>query len=432
MSAAECRMHVSRYENLSAMHMRFLGQPFDAQPNLTDFLYASTTGSTGELRIAVAWAKRSGLGRAWDLLEDFRGRGGRVLLVVGVSEGGATREGLELAQQIADESYVFHDPQRTFHPKVYYTKDAAHGSRSLRVGSSNLTAGGLGWNYEASLWVDFDPGEQSDLTDGVEEWFDTLIADRTTCKPLTDQLIADIENSTDIRLGSEQRTRRTRTASDAPEDTDSQTSASINSIFAALGNALRKLPGLSSRIPALPGSAGSASTSGAHSGTSSPGAGPTGGTARPEPPTTGVRRRWMRMMDQTAAQQRTNPDTRLTAVLRLNKAGLPIDHQRYFREDLFGDLPWAVSPRTAGQEEVHIDFDVWIDGSDHGVHELRVTHQPSRDAKQHNVTTVLHWGDLNTILRETSYIDYIVTIERSTTDQFSLIISKKQRGEAII
>ncbi len=209
---------------------RFLAQPFADHPNLVDFIEHARDDGFDELKIAVAWAKRSGLGRVWDAIAEFRDNGGKVLLVVGVSEGGATKEGLELALRAADESYVFHDPKRTFHPKVYLASRG--GKRSLLVGSSNLTAGGLSWNYEASMWMDWDAGEGEDVTDSVFAWFETLIAETASCSRLTTELIEKLAMSEDIVLGSESRSRRVQKNKwDTPEDNDSAIVATISGLF---------------------------------------------------------------------------------------------------------------------------------------------------------------------------------------------------------
>ena len=84
------------------------------------------------LSIVSAWAKRSGLARVADRLAAFRARGGAIQMIVGVSEGGATREGLQLAMDLSDSAFVFHDPRRTFHPKVYMASGPLH--RELLVG----------------------------------------------------------------------------------------------------------------------------------------------------------------------------------------------------------------------------------------------------------------------------------------------------------
>src|SRR5436309_3293255 len=100
------------------MDVQFVSQPFADGYDLRDFLKtAEDDQNVTELRASVAWAKRSGLTRVQRSLEAIRGRG-RVQLIVGISEGGATRQGLELALELASDVYVFHDPTgRTFHPK---------------------------------------------------------------------------------------------------------------------------------------------------------------------------------------------------------------------------------------------------------------------------------------------------------------------------
>ena len=189
------------------MELRFIHQPYANRPNLVDFIDHAQDKQFDELLIATAWAKKSGLGRVYDAFSTFRAQGGRITLIVGVSEGGATKEGLELSINAADAAYVFHDPQRTFHPKVYFTKSAT-GARSLLVGSSNLTAGGLGWNFEASIWADWNTSEEGTLTDEVEAWFDSLIGEKSSCRLLTQDLIEQMEKSNDIVIGSETRARR--------------------------------------------------------------------------------------------------------------------------------------------------------------------------------------------------------------------------------
>lgn len=135
------------------MDVRFVAQPFDDGTDLRDFLHAVATGpDVVTLRIVVAWAKRSGLRRAADDLKSIRDRGGKVLAIVGVSEGGATEQGLSALMLQTDESHVFHDAGRTFHPKVYLAD--ADQRALLLVGSNNFTAGGLAWNYEAGLWCE--------------------------------------------------------------------------------------------------------------------------------------------------------------------------------------------------------------------------------------------------------------------------------------
>ena len=117
------------------MEVKFLSQPLASSDGLETFMDGLSSPSLDRITIVSAWAKRSGLARIADRLAAFRARGGNVELIVGVSEGGATKEGLELAMDLADEAFVFHHPGRTFHPKVYLATGVSQ--RELLVGSSN-------------------------------------------------------------------------------------------------------------------------------------------------------------------------------------------------------------------------------------------------------------------------------------------------------
>lgn len=412
------------------MRIRFVGQPFAAHQNLLDFVEHVKNGGFEELEIAVAWAKQSGLGRIWDALAEFRARGGKVTLVVGVSEGGATKEGLRIALDIADRAYVFHDPGRTFHPKVYLASSS--GARSLMVGSSNLTAGGLGWNYEASLWVDWDAGEGEDVTDSVGAWFESLISEKDSCAPLTADLIEKLEKSTDIVLGSESRARRfQKSRSDTPEDNDSTIAATISGLFKAVRAGLRKLPKQNAKYSAVPTTAAKSAS------TRTPTAVPSGvqqpvlGTDHALPDDN-IQRRWVKELDNTAAQQVKSQHSNPTGNLRLSMESMPVDHKRYFRESLFGGLPWTPTDGKDSEQEVVVGFHVWIDGNDLGVLDLRLSHDPRRVSGQGNVPTVLHWGVLSPVLKATTYIGQYVSIERTDVGEFNLVISRAPRGDYIV
>ncbi|WP_327415310.1 phospholipase D family protein [Streptomyces sp. NBC_01233] len=415
------------------MKLRFAGQPFADHPNLVDFIEHARDDGFDELKIAVAWAKRSGLGRVWDVLEEFRAQGGKVLLILGVSEGGATREGLELALQVADEGYVFHDPRRTFHPKVYFA--CSSGQRSLLVGSSNLTAGGLSWNYEASMWVDWDAGEGEDVTDEVSAWFDSLIAKTESCSPLTAELITDLEKSGDIVIGSESRARRVqKKKSDTPEDNDSAIVATISGLFKPVLAGLRKLPGLSSKIAPITSAPGTTVTK--KPAIKATGASGTPATVKkpalagPAPfPTADVHRRWFKHLDNTAAQQVKSAASNPTGNLRLSQEDASIDHKHYFRDDFFGGLPWTPTEGKDTEQEVVVGFRTWIDGTDLGIQELRLSHDPKRISGQGNVPTVLHWGALASEMRETNYVGLYISLECTTGGEYNLVISQAPRGD---
>lgn len=129
-----------------------------------------------------------------------------------------------------------------------------------------------------------------------------------------------------------------------------------------------------------------------------------GGPGQPQPRPTAARGplRWRKPnLPASDAQRPPTSDSNPTGNLRLAQAGFQVDGERidqttYFRNVVFGDLDWQ---RTGDREDAWADFAVTILGREFGVHRLRVSHNPGREAEQHNVTTTLHWGGLGETLR---------------------------------
>lgn len=409
------------------MEVRFLSQPFASSQSLDDFVDGIASPAIDRVTIVTAWAKGSGLSRIADRLDAFRSRGGRVEIIVGVSEGGATKEGLQLAMDLSDEAFVFHDPARTFHPKVYLATGAAR--REAIVGSSNLTAGGLGWNYEASLWISEDGDSPSSVFRDVTEWITNLRVQPMSCRRLDPALLASLLVSSDIAIASEGAARRSAGTRNVPEDSDSTTSGTVQGLFSAPAIQMRPLPPLPSAGRSTPRGTSTSSPSSAISTASPTASTPSvvaavGGTAT-------VLRRWFRELDRTQAQQvprGTNP----TGNLRLTQAGHAIRHETYFFRDFFGGLPWSPSTGNAAQQEVIVNFNCTVDGVSQGILPIRVSHYPARISGQANIPSVLHWGPtLGALLRNTSYVGQFVTLERLSGGTFTLTIDTAATGPFI-
>ena len=187
------------------MRARFLAQPFDDGEQTGEALAKALQEPGRQLFwSAVAWAKRSGLARIQADLVAFRAAGGHAAIVLGVDEGGATIEGLELAIKLFDEPYVFHDPgARTFHPKLYVVEGPS--TATMIVGSGNATRGGLFTNFEASVVLDLDLSAQADseMLVEVRKYFDRLLAETTYCRPLDRDLVDTLTADASIRVASE-------------------------------------------------------------------------------------------------------------------------------------------------------------------------------------------------------------------------------------
>jgi PLD-like domain len=394
------------------MEVQFATQPFADGQDLRDFLeIAQTDTNFTELRASVAWAKRSGLIRVRQSLETIRDRG-IAQLIIGISEGGATRQGLELALEIASEVYVFHDPTgRTFHPKVYLCSGTQHGM--LLVGSHNLTAGGVYYNYEAGLRCQLNLTDEADqlLATNVHNFFDRLISDQEVCRRLDHQLLAALLDDSTYRIGDEDiRRRRSSPAEDevgAPEDTDTVTEDETD------------------RAPIF-GRSASPKRSG-------PVTGPTASRTFPQHPIKAspieshAIRRWWKKMSASDAQHPPRPTSAVTGNLRLSKAGHPIDHKTYFRHDFFEDAHWErADPDDPAYEKCFVEMDVEVDGDHLGVMPFRVDYKPGRIADQNNVPTVLKWGGLGARLRGEDDTDEFVVVERLADGSYRLSIQANE------
>ncbi len=140
----------------------------------------------------------------------------------------------------------------------------------------------------------------------------------------------------------------------------------------------------------------------------------------------------MKRLDNTAAQQVKSVRSNATGNLRLSREDAAVDHKKYFREDFFGGLPWAPTDGKESEQEVVVGFRTWIDGYDLSIQELRISHDARRISGQGNVPTVLHWGPLARVLRDTNYVGLYVSLERLDNGDYNLIISHASRGDNLV
>lgn len=397
------------------MRIRLVGQPFDSSTNLYDFLtgIAKNYGS-GQLRVGVAWAKRSGLIRVESALRDFREQGGKLTCVVGISEGGATKQGLQLVLDLSDECYVFHDPSRTFHPKCYLFSDGMHAEAFL--GSNNLTAGGLFWNYELAshISLDLDIEEDNRLYNELDQWFSALVSESSICKRLDDSLLESLIQADEFQI----------------QDEDHPVTLSKRDILHDKGtaddrNQRNPIFGNSSTKKRLDPYQSTKSTSAIK--------GPGVIDARSEKPSGDsitVLHRWFKKLSYSDAQQPKTQRSNITGNLKLGMARHAIDHKVYFRDEFFGDAQWESTPQSRGvQERATISFHVTIGDTSHGIQELTVDHASYRVAGQSNVPTWLHWNSyMGRYLRTHSHVGEFITIEVLSDGTYRLTIKPAPIG----
>jgi hypothetical protein len=404
----------------STVGTRFITQPFEDGADMRDFLHAvAADPKTKTLRIVVAWAKRSGLVRAADDLRAIRDHGGRVLTIAGVSEGGATEQGLRALIDQTDEAYVFHDAGRTFHPKVYLGE--SDDRALLLVGSHNLTAGGMAWNYEAGVWLSLDLHVPADrqIRDDVVTYFERLRSDTEVCKALDlTALQAMLADGSLIIQDEDIRSKRIEAQeADAPEDTDSTVATEEQPAQKVFGKSqLKKRPALA-RPARKPHQAPPRKPA------------PIIGAVPGDAPAIAAVRRWYKLLGPSDAQHPPGARSHPTGNLKLSQEDFSIDHTTYFRRVLFGGLDWAPSAKIADMEEVWLPFQTVVRDEYLGELNLRVSHWPKRIEGQGNVPTWLHWDDLAARMRAINYVGDYVTLERTDAGAFALTIAPHPIGE---
>ncbi len=375
----------------------FRGQPFNDEDTAGSFLRQVLEDSGVEsLTIVVAWARFGGLRRLAPEITAFRERGGQLRIVLGIDEGGATVPGLKLAIRLADQPFVFHDrTARTFHPKLYLAEGPD--KAILLAGSSNLTAGGLLSNYEASLEVEFELPEEIDAKAlvGAREYIEMLLADEQLCLPLDEELLDRLIQDPRYVIAQSERRRQTA-ASEVSPDGFAQTGEASEGVFGVSQHDKPPVQGMPQR-------------------------------AREElrELEETVEFSWTKRLPATDAQQPPSPKSNPVGNLRLTKAGNPIDWRTWFREDMFGAASWFPGEDSKGNpiETATVQFLVTITGQSHGTVGLRVDHAPHRESGQHNHATVLHWGPLMPVLRATDYTGHTVTLRRMSDGAYRLDIS---------
>lgn len=143
-----------------------------------------SSGNYTKLKIVVAFAKQSGIGRLFNNLMNYRNSGGNLEAVVGIDHRITTYQALQQLSTLSNNNlFIHHDRGATdFHPKVYiFEKD--NSPEAILIGSSNLTTGGLYANYEANVLLS--PQSTQDdagfLTD-INSFYNSLLRDTNTKK----------------------------------------------------------------------------------------------------------------------------------------------------------------------------------------------------------------------------------------------------------
>lgn len=325
-------------------------------------------------------------------------------LIVGIDQEGTSKEALEEILNLNIDSYIFYQSEAPiFHPKIYLFEGDKE--TKLIVGSSNLTGRGLFTNVESSLLIEFDvtDNEGATLLTNLKTYYKTLFdfSDNNLFK--ISQPVIDDFNARGIVPDESERRRiySAKKISATPATTANtntvtvprRTTARIPANFpvkprvAATGGAVQQPTTIATPAPVQPAV-----------------------VSQPIPASQQPRVLvWQKLSLSRSDAQSVPAGTNGTGNLKLSQAGFRlngvlINHNTYFRNQVFQNLSWArTKPTSTTYEETICNFYITILGTSYGVQPIKLSYDPIRISNQANTPSWLHWGNtLMTLLQQTN------------------------------
>lgn len=407
------------------MRISFLGQGFEGQSinsvgnHLVKYLglscFYSFTGIS-------AFASESGVYGLSGYLNIAQHNFRSINLIVGIDLEGTSKEALEEILALNINSYIFYQrEQPVFHPKIYLFEGA--NDFKIILGSSNLTRGGLFTNVESSLLIEFDSADTEGLAllAELKGYYSSLFdfSDSNLFK-ISASIIADFYSTGIIP---DEVTRR----NNYHKKVNASTSTS-----SALPNALAIQNRTTAKVPA---SFPSKLRTGGSRHVTPPATSPTPpipatSSIQPviNPPTTRILV-WQKLTLSQSDAQSVPAGTNGTGNLKLSQArfkvnGVLINHDSYFRTQVFQNLSWArTKPTSATYEETICNFDITILGISYGIQPIKLSYDTIRISNQRNTPSWLHWGNvLMTILVNTNVTGRTLNLYQLSNNSFSIEI----------
>jgi HKD family nuclease len=299
----------------------------------------------------------------------------KLTIVVGIDQGGTSKEALEEILSLNIESYIFYQKENPiFHPKFYLFE----GTNDVKIilGSSNLTRTGLFTNIESSLLVEFNKTDKDGLA--------LLSEIKTYYKPLldfSDPNIFKINNKVinDFYLDGivpDEATRKRNYSKGTSSTSLNKSNKSkvpkriVPQVPSSIFPSKNKKSKPTTLISTIPVSASTISKNLV----------------------------WQKLKLSNSDAQDVPTGTAITGNLKLAQARFKlgasiIDQKTYFRNQVFNKLNWIkTKPLSSTYEETFGVFDISISGKPIGKFTLKLSHDSSRVAGQGNTPTWLHWG----------------------------------------
>ena len=319
-----------------------------------------------------AFASEAGIYGLSDHINSAKKNFKKLTIIVGIDQGGTSKEALEEILSLNIESYIFYQKENPiFHPKFYLFE----GTNEVKIilGSSNLTGTGLFTNIESSLLIEFNQTNKDGLAllSELKTYYKSLLN-------FSDPNIFKIDNKVinDFFLDGivpDEATRKRNYSKGTATSTGSKSKKS-------------KIPKRS--IPKIPSSIFPTKNK----------------KSKPKivvPVSASITSKklvWKKIKLSNSDAQDVPTGTAITGNLKLAQARFKlgttvIDQKTYFRNQVFNKLNWVKTKAHSNTyEEAFGVFNISISGKPIGKFTLKLSHDSVRIAGQGNTPTWLHWG----------------------------------------
>lgn len=385
---------------------KFLLQGFTAETHLVAIEHLFACPNLERVILSVAFVNKAGVELIASQIENAIPR---VEVFAGIRNQITTLQGLEQLLILDSILYVVDTGtrHRVFHPKIYY----ARGKNEARiiVGSANLTLGGLSNNIEASIALDLDLNDLSnlDIVTNIENELSNLVGTYPR------HVFNVTEASGLVSLQNEGRL--------VDESVYSHPRA-ISNIKTGKADGLPQIKlKVSPVIPLI-----KHYTRHERSDVSEPDSSNVE-ASEPTPTDQGLELVWrskpLTIRDLNIS---SGSNTHLTGSINLDKGLLEktIDHRHYFRDEIFSALIWTPK-NTTNVEESSAKFGLIIKGVDYGEFELKISHSTnteSKSYKQRNAMTRLRWGPMRKHIEREELIGRTLSLYRNVTDSERFVV----------
>lgn len=355
-----------------------------------------------------AFASEAGINGLAQYIEQAKKTYESLNIIVGVDQKSTSKEALEALLNLKINTQIFHQRGFSiFHPKIYLFEGEQRSQ--LIVGSSNLTVQGLFVNVEASIHLELDHDNLKDqqvILDLKTRFAGLFDFSDPNLQPITTELIEQFVVEKIVPTEAERKEIQKKA-----DELAAQASEPIERIIRTI------FP--RRQLPTAPKEFRSKGT-----GKAVP---PGGGNDEVSPevtvsesiPTGDFTLVWRRRTlpassVEIAGTENTNPTGGLRLVQdKFQVGGEIIDQTTYFRNTVFGDLPWATERILPLVEKAIGKFYVSILSEDLGMIPLEIRHKPTGEAGQHNYTTSISWGRLSKTIREMMLTGRTLNLYRS-------------------